>query len=156
MKNTYILALIFSLALGYFLYVYFGIIFIVFIPPVFVYLFNKYNKKQYSISILNNSAKRVSEPIKQINLLYSKPLTTLTHLTCFLLTLQLTSSFKYPYQHYSKSFFVTIGETSTTIFRSYFNLVVYYPTSNPITNFCPSWVVRLTLTPDVNTLLLYI
>ena len=38
MKNTYILALIFSLALGYFLYVYFGIIFIVFIPPVFVYL----------------------------------------------------------------------------------------------------------------------
>ena len=45
MKNTYILALIFSLALGYFLYVYFGIIFIFFIPPVFVYLFNKYNKK---------------------------------------------------------------------------------------------------------------
>ena len=76
MKNTYILALIFSLALGYFLYVYFGIIFIVFIPPVFVYLFNKNNKKQYSISILNNSAKRVSEPIKWINLLDSKPLTT--------------------------------------------------------------------------------
>jgi len=38
MKNTYILALIFSLALGYFLYVYFGIIFIVFIPPVIAYL----------------------------------------------------------------------------------------------------------------------
>ena len=38
MKNTYILALIFSLALGYFLYAYFGIIFIVFIPPVFIYL----------------------------------------------------------------------------------------------------------------------
>ena len=45
MKNTYILALIFSLALGYFLYIYFGVIFIVFIPPVFVYLFNKYNEK---------------------------------------------------------------------------------------------------------------
>ena len=38
MKNTYILALIFLLVLECFLYVYFGIIFIVFIPPVFVYL----------------------------------------------------------------------------------------------------------------------
>jgi hypothetical protein len=45
MKNTYMLALIFSLALGYFLYVYFGIIFIVFIPPVFLYLFKKYKGK---------------------------------------------------------------------------------------------------------------
>ena len=45
MRNTYLLALIFSLALGYFLYVYFGIIFIVFIPPVFLYLFNKYKGK---------------------------------------------------------------------------------------------------------------
>ena len=35
--------------------------------------------------------------------MYSKLLTTWTHLTCFLLTLQLTSSFKYPYQYYSKS-----------------------------------------------------
>jgi hypothetical protein len=41
MKNTNILALIFSFALGYFLYVYFGIIFIVFIPPVIAYLFKK-------------------------------------------------------------------------------------------------------------------
>ena len=119
MKNTNILALIFSFALGYFLYVYFGIIFIVFIPPVIAYLFKKYNKKQYSISILNNSAKRESKTIKQINLLNSKPLTTSTYLTSFLLTLQLTSSFKYPYQHYSKSIFVTIGETSTTMFRCY-------------------------------------
>ena len=64
MKNTNILALIFSFALGYFLYVYFGIIFIVFIPPVIAYLFKKYNKKQYSISILNNSAKRESKTIQ--------------------------------------------------------------------------------------------
>jgi len=45
MKKTYALALFFSLALGCFLYVYFGIVFIVFVPPLFVYLFNNYNKK---------------------------------------------------------------------------------------------------------------
>ena len=43
MKYTF-LALGFAIALGIFLYVYFGIIFFIFLPPLFVYLINK-NKK---------------------------------------------------------------------------------------------------------------
>ena len=38
------LALGFAFALGVFLYVYFEVIFFVFLPPLFIYLFNK-NKK---------------------------------------------------------------------------------------------------------------
>ena len=50
-KNTLLmkynfLALGFAFALGVFLYVYFEIIFFVFLPPLFIYLFNK-NKKQF-------------------------------------------------------------------------------------------------------------
>lgn len=44
MKKSTLLALIFAFALGVFLYVYFGVVFIVFLPPLFVYIFNKYNK----------------------------------------------------------------------------------------------------------------
>ena len=47
-----------------------------------------------------------------------------------------------PYQIYSKSIFVAIGETSTAIFRCYLNPAVYYPTSDPLPNFRPSWVIR--------------
>jgi len=44
MKKSTLLALIFAFALGVFLYVYFGVVFIVFLPPLFVYIFNKYDK----------------------------------------------------------------------------------------------------------------
>ena len=43
MKHN-LLALGFAFALGVFLYAYFGIIFFVFLPPLFVYLLRK-NKK---------------------------------------------------------------------------------------------------------------
>jgi len=44
MNKYYLLAFIFAIALGLFLYVRFGIILILFLPPLFVYVFNKYNK----------------------------------------------------------------------------------------------------------------
>ncbi len=40
MKKNTLLALIFALTLGLFLYVAFGIVFILFLPPFFFYLFN--------------------------------------------------------------------------------------------------------------------
>jgi len=41
MKKHIVLALGFSIALGVFLYVYFGIIFVLFIPPLFLFFLNK-------------------------------------------------------------------------------------------------------------------
>ena len=43
MKHN-LLALGFAFALGVFLYVYFGIIFFIFLPPLFVYLLRKKEK----------------------------------------------------------------------------------------------------------------
>ncbi len=43
MKNVYLIAFVFAVALGLFLYVRFKIIFFLFIPPLFVYLFRNRN-----------------------------------------------------------------------------------------------------------------
>jgi len=45
-----------------------------------------------------------------------------------------------PYLIYSRIIFDTIGETSSVMFRYYFNPTEYYPTSDPLLMYS-SWVV---------------
>ena len=46
----------------------------------------------------------------------------------------------HPYQIYRQTIFGIIGETLSTMFRYYFNLVDYYPTSDPLLHYS-SWVI---------------
>ena len=43
-KKHTLLALVFALALGLFLYIQFGVILMLFLPPLFLFIFNKYQK----------------------------------------------------------------------------------------------------------------
>ena len=44
-----------------------------------------------------------------------------------------------PYLSFTKTIFNSTGETSSVMFRYYFNPTDYYPMSFPLTNFRPSW-----------------
>jgi len=46
----------------------------------------------------------------------------------------------HPYLIYSRTLFDTTGETSSVMFRCYFNPTEYYPMSNPLLMYS-SWVV---------------
>jgi hypothetical protein len=76
----------------------------------------------------------------QINFLFNKIYFIISQIDTtypsflFLINLEflLTSSLSiHPYQIYIQTIFGIIGETLSVIFRYYFNLTDYYPTSNP-------------------------
>ena len=92
---------------------------------------------------LNNSAEASKRGNIRVRIRHSNPLIAKSNFLNYYLHFLWPVRSHPPYQIYSKSIFVAIGETSTAIFRCYLNPAVYYPTSDPLPNFRPSWVIRL-------------